>query len=275
MIDLDRFVVTGAASMIGRSMDWGRKLFRSDLDVCATDRYEEILDPLQPSGILHLASLDIRQSQKDPLGAIRTNVEATHALALYAEKRGIPFVFISSGAVFNGPRGTRFSETDRPSPLGVYGQTKCLAETLIQRMSSPWLLIRTGWVFGAHGAYRPSFVDVFMDRAKENAPLYANPAQEGSPTYVKDFLSAIKALILSGETGLFHVVNDGAATAEDMARQIASWFSSSSEILPLPESMKPKPELPRSESEVLISCKIRLRPWQESLEDHLRSRGQA
>ena len=44
--------------------------------------------------------------------------------------RDIPFIFLSSGEVFDGKTGW-YGETDEPNPINVYGQTKLEAEQAV------------------------------------------------------------------------------------------------------------------------------------------------
>ena len=67
-----------------------------------------------------------------PLAAIRTNILGTKNVIAAANESGARVVFLSSGAVFCGPRGTEYFEEQTPEPMNVYGMTKFLAEQAVQ-----------------------------------------------------------------------------------------------------------------------------------------------
>ena len=81
---------------------------------------------LQPNAVIHCAALSrTKDCERDPQQARRINVEATAYLAGCSKE--IPFVFLSSGEVFDG-QGGWYRETDHANPINVYGQTKLEAE---------------------------------------------------------------------------------------------------------------------------------------------------
>lgn len=257
-------MVTGAGGMIGSALPWGLKLSRAELDVGQLFTLTQKLDALRPEAILHLAALDIRQSERNPLLSMKVNVLGTLGLAEYARSRGVPFVFLSSAAVFNGPRGSVFFEEMPHDPVNIYGQTKHLAEVLIQKSCPGALIIRTGWVFGGHGAHHRKFVDDAVEKARAGAAIEATDQQQGSPTYVRDLVSVVAGLLEKCESGIWHVVNEGAATPVEIAEAIVGTLRSRSPITLRPNAhFQDGPA--RSASEVLGSRKIRLRSWREAL----------
>lgn len=259
--------------MIGNAIPWGIKLDRQKLAVDQFDRIETSLDAVNPCALVHLASLDLRQCEKDPYGAYRINVLGTYHLACYAHKKKLPFVYLSSATVFNGPLGARFDEDAKPDAINIYGQTKQLSEILIQKTLTRFLIMRTGWVFGGHGAHHEKFVDVSIEKAKKGELISASIDQEGSPTYIHDLIATLTKLLEEDKAGIYHVVNDGTATAADMAELIVQTFNSSSFVDRTSAkaiSQSSGGALMRSPSEVLISKKLKLRHWKEALSEYVR-----
>lgn len=267
-VDRSGFVVTGAGGMIGSAVPWGRKLLRKDLDFENAAEVSSKLSLLKPKGILHLAGMDIRQCERNPALALKTNVFSTLKAAEFARDHGIPFVFLSSATVFSGPRGSTFYEESSPDPLNVYGEAKLLSEMLIRNCYPKALIVRTGWVFGGHGAHHRKFVDVAIEKAKTGQSIQASNEQEGSPTFVNDLIYTVTQLIDQQESGIWHVVNAGRATAADMAAVIVECLSSSSsvEILPNEHFQTTSAGTPaRSPCEVLGSRTLELRSWKDAL----------
>jgi dTDP-4-dehydrorhamnose reductase len=272
--DLSRCAITGAGGLIARAIPWGVKLSRADLDVEDFAAAARRLDEVRPTSILHLAALDLRRSERDPVGALRVNALATQRLAAYASRAGIPFAYVSSGAVFFGPPGSRFDETAIPDPRTIYGLTKHLGELLALAAHPDALLIRTGWIFGGRGAHHRNVVDIVIERAAAGAPIDASEDHEGSPTSVADFVRAVGALLARGESGIVHVVNDGAGTAAAIAETIVRTMGSASRINHVSfTELAAASGAPgqRSPCEVLVSRRVRLRPWPQALEAYVRA----
>jgi len=254
--------------MIGAAFPCGIKLTRADLDVTKIQDLENKVPRLQPSGIVHLANLDLRQCFRDPLLALKTNVHATQTLTKIAKDLGIPMVFVSSGSIFNGPMGSSFNESSRPDPLNFYAEAKVISEQImLNQYPEGSLVIRTGWVFGGHGAHHRKYVDTCIEKAKKNETISAGEDNDGSPTFIKDLVQTMRQLILDNQRGLFHVVNSGPASPRDLAEHIVKTLKSQSRI----ESYHPNKEetqIPRSSCEVLVSNHLQLRPWREALTEY-------
>ncbi len=131
-----RVIVTGTAGLIGQyfvktAARWAsgwevHGLTRADLDLTDFSSVERMWERLQPNAVIHCAALSrTKDCERDPQQARRINVEATAYLAGCSKE--IPFVFLSSGEVFDGQVGW-YRETDHANPINVYGQTKLEAE---------------------------------------------------------------------------------------------------------------------------------------------------
>src|SRR3989304_2905286 len=131
-----RAIITGAAGLIGRYLlktaprwapDWDvGGLAHADLDLTDSVTVGRTWQSIKPSAIIHCAAVSrTKDCEQDPEKARRVNVDATAHLARLSEQ--IPFIFFSSGEVFDGRKGW-YSEVDTPNPIHVYAQTNLEAE---------------------------------------------------------------------------------------------------------------------------------------------------
>ena len=111
-------------------------------------------------------------------------------------------------------------------------------------------------------------MDAAIQSALGGQPIVASADQEGSPTYLEDLVRAIERLILEEARGIVHVVNDGAATAAQIASTIVELVGSTSEVIAVPAAEIPGAIPNRSLTEVLRSCRIQLRPWHDALKEY-------
>jgi dTDP-4-dehydrorhamnose reductase len=134
-----RAIITGAAGLIGQYLvktasrwapGWDvRGLSRAELELTETLKVEARIHALKPDLLIHCAALSrTKACEQNPDEARRINVEVTAHLAQLSQD--IPFIFLSSGEVFDGQTGW-YSETDEPNPINVYGQTKLEAELAV------------------------------------------------------------------------------------------------------------------------------------------------
>lgn len=266
MVDLSRILVTGADGMIGQSIQFGIKKNHSELDILNVNEIKKICNLINPSAILCLSSLNLATCEKSPIEAYNVNVIGVYNLAQEAKKRQIPIAIISSGAVFNGDKEKIFNEEDIPNPINIYGQTKYLAEIIVQNITEKHIIIRTGWLFGFQSTKKSS-LDKILNSIRENIHVQVNSIQYGSPTYLPDFILSLKEILQSDNYGIIHISNNGYASAEDFTQEAIHYLKSSSNITILPISNINIPK--RSNSEVLSSDKIKLRSWKEALHEYL------
>ncbi len=137
------------------------------------------------------------------------NGEGTRNVARECRARGALLVTYGSDYVFDGTAGRPYVEDDAPHPLSAYGRSKWAAEEALRAEAPDHLLVRTQWLFGAHGR---NFVFAILDRARRGEPLRVVSDQRGSPTYARDLAEATRRLIDAGARGTVHFSNDGETT---------------------------------------------------------------
>jgi dTDP-4-dehydrorhamnose reductase len=109
-----RAIITGAAGLIGQYLmkaaprwahDWEvQGLTRADLDLTDHANVERTWRSITPDAVIHCAALSRTQDcEQDHEAARRINVDVTAHLAQLSTN--IPFIFLSSGEVFDGRTG--------------------------------------------------------------------------------------------------------------------------------------------------------------------------
>ena len=252
--------------MIGRQLPYGHKLDRAALDITKPERIGAALNQFQPKAVIHLAGLNLQQCARAPDLAHRINVVGAENVARECAVRGIRLVYVSTCAVFWGALHQSFDEDVPPLPRHVYGVTKLEAERCIQSITPKHLIVRTGWVFGGHGAHHRKFVDIILEAIDSRQPVHAHEAQTGSPTSVADFCFHLKTLTDSTRIGVVHLVNRGVATPRDIAKFVLARYDATDLLCADPPVLL---EEGRSPSEAMVSTLLHLRPWQEALRDYL------
>jgi len=96
---------------------------------------------------------------------------------------GASLIYISTDYVFNGCSRCPYREFDTPNPLNTYGASKLAGEEMVRSFCRRFFIVRTSWVFGAHGA---NFVTTMLRLGREQGRVRVVGDQVGSPTYARD-----------------------------------------------------------------------------------------
>jgi dTDP-4-dehydrorhamnose reductase len=269
---LDHLLITGGSGMVGTNIPFGYKPSSKEMDVTNLNSIEKYIYKLDNiSCIIHLAAVNLRESHADPNKSIDVNINGTTNMLSIAMKLNIPFVLLSTGAVFSSTISTsRFCETSTTCPNCVYGFTKESAER-VSLLYNKTIIIRTGWLFGGNQKTHYKFVENVINNLNMNTKVMASNNFVGSPTYVVDLIEQMKKIILNSEYGIHHVVNDETANGYDIAMEIANITNTNSSLIEgISSELVPNAGPQRSKSEVLeTEASNKLRSWKIALKEYV------
>ena len=225
-----RAIITGAAGLIGQYLvktaprwasDWDvRGLTRPDFDLTDRANIERTWQSIKPTAVIHCAALSrTKDCEHDPEQARRINVEVTAHLAQLS--RDIPFIFLSSGEVFDGKTGW-YGETDEPNPINVYGQTKLEAEQAV--LQNPGhTVVRIVLTAGTSVTGDRSFVEDMCRTAKagRDVTLYADEFRCPLPAGV--IARAVWELVDRKQPGLYHLGGSERLSRWEIGETLLPW----------------------------------------------------
>ncbi len=205
---------TGRRSNLDVALERGAALHHADVREAAAVR--EIVASERPAVIFHLAAhIDVRRSVSDPASDAQVNVEGTINLLEAAREAGVQrLVFASTGgAIYGESPVVPTPETEPPSPLSPYGQSKYAAEgycrlaALLHGLST--ISLRYANVYGPRQdpLGEGGVIAIFCGRLREGGrpTLFGDGTQTRDYIYVKDVVDATLAAGGSAATGSYNV----------------------------------------------------------------------
>ncbi len=203
-----------------------------------------LIRQLHPSAVINAAAYTaVDKAESDAATAQLVNADAPAAMAAACAELGIPFVHISTDYVFDGSGDTARAEDAPTAPLGVYGQTKLDGERAVQAAAGQYAIMRTSWVFSAHGN---NFVKTMLRFGAERDRLTIVADQIGGPTASADIAAAALSMAATMRAdatkgGIYHFAGAPNVSWADFAREIFAQSDLAPEVVDIPSSDYPTP----------------------------------
>ncbi|WP_413307076.1 dTDP-4-dehydrorhamnose reductase [Bacillus sp. 1P10SD] len=275
-----RVVVTGAAGQLGQ--DVVLELARRNHEAIGTDRQKlditneadvfSFISEVKPDIIIHCAAYtNVDAAEENEEIAYQINASGAAYLARASQRVGAKMLYVSTDYVFDGTATEPYEVDEQTKPLGAYGRTKLAGEELLQKHLKEYFIVRTAWVFGAHGN---NFVKTMLRLGEERDEVGVVHDQVGSPTYTVDLARFMVELMETDKYGIYHATNTGVCSWYEFAVEIFKQAGLNVTVKPLTSDQFPRPAK-RPQYSVLSKKKIvengltPLRNWKEALSAYL------
>lgn len=236
-----RIVVTGVEGQVVRSLvERGAKrgheivpVGRPELDLSGDpDLIAAAVESALPEAVVSAAAYTaVDRAESEPDLAFAVNERGAAAVASAARRSSVPLVHLSTDYVFDGNKGTPYTEDDATGPTGIYGASKLAGEQAVTAEYENCAILRTAWVYSPFGT---NFVKTMLRLGAERDELRVVSDQFGNPTSALDIadgaLAVVENLAADGDParrGIFHMAAGGAASWAEFAEAI---FAASAEV---------------------------------------------
>jgi dTDP-4-dehydrorhamnose reductase len=185
----------------------------------------------------------VDRAEEEEVLATLVNGAAPGAMARAAAEKGMPFVHISTDYVFDGGGTAPWAPDAATAPLGAYGRSKLAGEVAVRGAGGVHAILRTSWVFSAHGA---NFVKTMLRLSETRPQLTIVADQVGGPTAAADIADAVLAMsetLLRGQgaPGTYHFAGTPDVSWADFAREIFSQAGRTVEVADIATADYPTP----------------------------------
>lgn len=277
-------LLTGANGQLGQDF---QKLFTKEkIEFIATD-YDELditnLDDIRLfvknksiSHIINCAAYnDVDKAESEPDKVFLLNRDAPKFLAIVSKEIDAIYVTYSTDFVFDGLKGSPYTEEDLPNPISVYSASKYQGEQAVLTSYKKSFVIRTSWVYGmGNNNFNKQIISWSGSRNK----LKIVDDQKSSPTFSWDLADYSLALIKTNKYGLYHLSNNGECSKFDQAKYVLDIIGWNGEIekaktadFNLPAKRSKYTKLNSSKLEKVINKEIP--SWQNGIDRFLKEYG--
>lgn len=239
---MPRLLVTGASGLLGVNLclvaaqqgydvtGWvhSRSLRGVPFEVQTVNLLDEgqtlaQLAATEADAIIHCAAVaNVNAAEQSPDLAQQLNGQMPGILAAAAAERSIPFIHISTDAVFNGQHGD-YAESDPVDPLSIYARTKLAGERAAQAANADAMIVRTvfyGWSLSG----KRSLAEFFFNHLIAGECVNGFADTYFCPLYVEDLAETLLEMLKAGLQGVYHVVSPESLSKYAFGVQIARQF---------------------------------------------------
>lgn len=184
LVLLDRDAETVKESLKNSGAKAGAKIIQCDIASCDEEALARALAGVD--AVVHLAALLDYSAPRAKIFAV--NVEGTRKLAAASKKAGVKrFVFASSTSVWRGARGL-LDEESSVQPVNAYGESKLLAEGVLEKSGLPYVILRIALIYGQ--GFEEGFKQVVLLVKKKRMPLIGSGRNRIGFVHVDDVVQA-------------------------------------------------------------------------------------
>jgi dTDP-4-dehydrorhamnose reductase len=181
-----------ATSLAGLAADRVAVIGRPGFDFERPESVAAAVLAARPDVVINAAAwtaVDAAEAERE--AADRANHTGPALLAAACREAGAKLIHISTDYVFDGLKGSPYTESDPPCPTGVYGATKLAGEQAVLAAYPAAVILRTSWVYARSGK---NFVLTMLNAAKRAPRLRVVADQIGCPTNADDLAAACLAV---------------------------------------------------------------------------------
>lgn len=194
-----KLLVFGQTGQVARELarlaPGARFLGRSQADLMHPAQCAAAIRDAEADAVINAAAwTDVEHAEAEEAAAIVANGDAPAAMARAAAAKAVPFLHVSTDYVFDGSGDRPFPPDHPTGPINAYGRSKLAGEHGIRAAEGRHLILRTSWVFSAHGS---NFLKSMLRLGKERDSLPVVADQIGGPTPAS---ALAEALILAARS---------------------------------------------------------------------------
>lgn len=284
-----KIAVIGANGQLGMDVvsvfssngDEVSSLTHSDIELSNIDSVSKRFQELRPQVIINTAAMHhVENCEREPEKAFEVNGLGARNLALVARDIDATLMHVSTDYVFDGAKGNPYEETDAPSPLNVYGNTKLCGEYFVRSTVEKHFVLRTSAIYG-HNPCRAkgglNFIELMLKLAKERGKVRVVDSEIVTPTSTTELARQMVGLSHSDAYGLYHATAEGSCSWHEFATEIFTMTNTKVNLeVAGPNEFPakvPRPKYSVLENRELKNHKINIfKPWQDGVREYLSSR---
>lgn len=233
----EKILVLGGSGLVGSyfTQKYGQEFeiispLVEEVDILNKDAFRKKAEEVSPDVIINFAAftnVEEAEKQKGDKEGLCYLINALGAknVAEVCSDLDKKLIHISTEYVFDGTKAeSPYTEEDKPNPINWYGATKHFGEEFVMESLPGSTIIRISMPFRGFYEEKKDVARFFLSQLETGKRLQVVEDQRITPTIVSDIADALKTVVVSEATGLFHVSSTDSVTPLKFAKTIADTF---------------------------------------------------
>ncbi len=252
---MKKILVTGTNGLLGQKLVY-KLIQRKDVQVIATSRgenrllkkegyvyeslnieskeeVERVFAKHQPDVVINTAAMtnvDACETKRDEcwaanVSAVQNIVATLEQSTINNQQSKIQLIHLSTDFIFDGMKGSAYTEEDTPNPLSYYALSKLEGEKVVQKSKLNWAILRTIIVYGiVDNMSRSNIVLWAKDALSKGQKINVVDDQFRSPTLAEDLADACILAADKNATGIFHTSGKDIMSVLDLVYAVADFW---------------------------------------------------
>lgn len=194
------------------------------VDLMVKEDVQRLLNRLRPTLVINAAAYTaVDRAEAEQERAFAINRDGAADLAQWCNRNDSALIHFSTDYVFDGSKPAPYVEADPTNPINVYGASKLAGEVAVRGTLDRHLILRTSWVFSAHGQ---NFVRSVLRMGAERDELRVVADQFGRPSSARNLARLVWELAARLTTGAelawgtYHLAGAGSTSWHAFAEAI-------------------------------------------------------
>lgn len=175
--------------------------------------------------VIHAAGIaSVDYVEKHYAESLESNLVGTLNITSACRRAGIPLVYVSTNAVFDG-RKPPYSETDAVNPVNKYGRIKVECERLVRETLENYTIMRPILMYGwNHAVTRPNPATWIYEKLMRGETIDMVDDVTENPLYNVECGRLLWAIAAKRPAGIIHAAGADSFNRFEFARKIAETF---------------------------------------------------
>lgn len=185
-----------------------------------------LIDEVRPEVVINGSALSVPDyCEQHREEAYVANVSAVENIARCYERQQSRFIHLSTDFVFDGKKGSLYTEDDMPAPVNYYGLTKYKGEQAVAANCSNYANVRVVVVYGkAFPGQHGNILQLVKNRLQAGQEICVVSDQYRTPTWVNDIADGVEKLMHLSQSGTWHICGGECLSIAEIAYRVADYF---------------------------------------------------